>query len=172
MLFFVLFYQLDRKTLWSISLAITTVCVTLAMLADNIGTVLGFNGSIFGVLLVYVLPAVIFLRLDAMHNLQSPGSALTEPLLSSLDEDATAGSTSQNGNGARSSSTHRLFNTSVSAEQEASMSAWQPSVATRRMLWRGMAKVAIVWGALMGVIGVCVNIKRVLDKAKAGEGHH
>eukprot|EP00808_Paulinella_micropora_P003910 g12218.t1 len=58
----------EIKVLWPFSLAISVVCVCLAMLSDNIGVVLGFNGSVFGVTLVYIVPSIIFLRLDTLRG--------------------------------------------------------------------------------------------------------
>eukprot|EP00457_Paulinella_chromatophora_P005887 gb/GEZN01005905.1/.p1 GENE.gb/GEZN01005905.1/~~gb/GEZN01005905.1/.p1 ORF type:complete len:500 (+),score=53.11 gb/GEZN01005905.1/:27-1502(+) len=173
----------DLKVLWTMTLFITCFCVSLALVADNIGTVLGFNGSVFGVTLVYILPSVIFLRIDSMHNANGG-----EKLLTSLGESHRSGqdlsvpllpASSNRDSPLSSNGAKPLFNGGVSSVSPSSSSVFSAVLSPHatRMLWRATAYFTIGCGFVMGIIGVLVNIKKVMAKHAAHsevvvEGEH
>ncbi|KAL7720220.1 Amino acid transporter transmembrane domain-containing protein [Entamoeba marina] len=53
----------------SLSLVLISLCVFLAVAVEEINIVLGYNGSIFGVLIVYIFPAFFCFRTQKKWNL-------------------------------------------------------------------------------------------------------
>ncbi|KAL7719976.1 Amino acid transporter [Entamoeba marina] len=55
----------------SLSLILISVCLFLAVAVEEIGVVLGYNGSIFGVLIVYIFPSYLCFKIQEKWNVMS-----------------------------------------------------------------------------------------------------
>ena len=57
----------DRKR-QKIAIGLVVVLLTISYLVPSIGVVIAFNGSTFGVMVVYVIPAALYLRIESQKR--------------------------------------------------------------------------------------------------------
>lgn len=127
-----------NKWHWLLTAVVPSVCVLLATQVDDIGVVLGFNGSVNGVMLVYVLPSLIYLKLMG----KPIPTARAELLEQAADQDYM------------SLDDNRFL---ASYGQQPHISAAPEPRFMRAAVW-----FTLVAGASFGIIGVIVNINKLV----------
>lgn len=124
------------KRLVPITVAVTAAAATIGILIPQVGIVLGFNGTIGGVLIVYILPGLMYLRLTSAAAKAKDMTAATEYSAFVDDDDF---------------------------EHEGRAHNYPREMALGRSKWlRPAAAMLVVLGVFFGSVGLAVNVYNLL----------